>query len=61
MKTIPQPFNLSHSKKQKLDIGIPEKKEEFVPLKVQVEKVFTQLRSDVEGWESLPASGKQSC
>ena len=40
MKTVPEPFNLSQSKRQKIDISEP-KKDEFVPLKVQVEKVFT--------------------
>jgi len=50
---VPLPFNLSASKRQKTEDG-----NQFVPLKVQVEQVFHQLRED-EGFE-VAHSGKQS-
>lgn len=55
-KTLPVPFNLSSSKRQKIDDATDKK--EFIPLKVQVEQVFHNLREDDA--TEMAHSGKQS-
>ena len=57
-KTQPLPFNLSSSKRQKLEIS--DQKPEFVPLKVQVEQVFNGLRENTNEGSGAKQSGKTS-